>query len=275
MITRPLTELLKKGHTFVWTAIQEQAFQLLKQKMVQAPVLAVPDFSKPFVLETDASDLGIGVVLMQDNHPIAYLSKHLCPRNQTLSTYEKECLAILMAVERWRPYLQHKKFTIRTDHRSLLHLTKQRVTSRLQHKALIRLMDLNYQIQYKKGVNNAAADTLSRYEEQGQLMSMSECTPAWIQKLQEGYMDHPEDKQLFTALTVSGTDARGYTLWDGVIRFKGRVWIGHNKLAQQHVLEAVYNSGIGGHSGVTTTYSRGFICMAEFEARSTDICTVM
>jgi hypothetical protein len=85
---------------------------------VQAPVLTVPNFSKTFVVEIDACDTGIRAVLMQDNHPLAYLSKHLCPKNQTLSVYEKECLAILMAVEKWRPYLQHQKFIIRTDHQS-------------------------------------------------------------------------------------------------------------------------------------------------------------
>jgi hypothetical protein len=129
-------------------------------------------------LETDTYDFGIGAVLMQDHHPLASLSKHLCPRNQTLSVYEKECLAILMAIERWRPYLQHGKFHIRTDHKSLLHLTEQRVTSRLQHKALVRLMDLNYTIQYKKGTNNAEADALSRYESEGEVFAISECVPA-------------------------------------------------------------------------------------------------
>jgi len=64
------------------------------------PVLVVPDFSKQFVLETDASDLGIEAVLMQDQHPIAYLSKALCPRNQALSVYEKECMTILLAIEK-------------------------------------------------------------------------------------------------------------------------------------------------------------------------------
>lgn len=70
-------------------------------------MLASPDFSKQFVLETDASDLGVGAVLLQEGHPIAYLSKPLSPRNQALSTYEKECIAILMAIEKWRSYLQH------------------------------------------------------------------------------------------------------------------------------------------------------------------------
>ena len=92
-------------------------------------MLAVPDFHQPFVLETDACKDGIGAVLMQHGHPVAYLSKGLCPKNQALSTYEKECLAILMAVEKWRPYLQHQCFTIRTDQQALLHLSDQRLNT--------------------------------------------------------------------------------------------------------------------------------------------------
>lgn len=81
MISRPLTELLKKNTPFQWTPITEQAFQVLKQKLVQALVLAVPNFSKPFVVETDACDVGVGAILMQDQHPIDYLSKPLGPKN--------------------------------------------------------------------------------------------------------------------------------------------------------------------------------------------------
>jgi hypothetical protein len=131
MVARPLNELLKKGCQFQWIAQTDRAFQLLKQKMVQAPILAMPNYEAPFMLETDASDYGIGAVLMQANHLVAYLSKHLCPRSQAMLVYEKECLAILMAIEKWRTYLQHKKFLIRTDHKSLLHLTEQRVTSKI------------------------------------------------------------------------------------------------------------------------------------------------
>ena len=82
----------------------------------------MPDFSRSFTIETDASDAGIGAVLTQQGHPIAYLSKALGPRARAMSTYEKECLAILLAVEKWRSYLQHKEFTIATDHKSLTHL---------------------------------------------------------------------------------------------------------------------------------------------------------
>jgi len=256
LLARPLTELLKKGCQFQWTPQAEQAFQLLKQRLVQAPVLAVPNFDQSFVLETDASDCGIGAVLMQSGHPIAYLSKHLCPRNQALSVYEKECLAILMAIDKWRPYLQHKKFTIRTDHKSLLHLTEQRVTSKIQHKALIKLMDLDYHIQYKQGVNNAAADALSRCVSEAEVFAISECVPTWVQKLKDGYVDNLEDRNLLAELTLVKENDKGFALVNGVIRFKGRIWVGNNQLAQQHILQALHASGIGGHSGVAATYSR-------------------
>jgi hypothetical protein len=72
--------LLKKGSLFIWTEACETAFQLLKKALMTAPVLALPDFSKPFVVETDASDTSIGAVLQQDGHPIAYVSKALGPR---------------------------------------------------------------------------------------------------------------------------------------------------------------------------------------------------
>jgi hypothetical protein len=87
----------------------------LKQALVSTLVLALPNFSQPFTVEIDACDKGIGAMLMQHGHPIAYLSKALSPRSQTMSTYEKECLAIILAVEKWKAYLQHREFTILTD----------------------------------------------------------------------------------------------------------------------------------------------------------------
>lgn len=100
VIAKPLTSLLKKGG-FKWTDEATKAFQLLKEAMTQTPVLQLPDFSKPFVLETDTSYSGIGAVLMQDKHPLAYLSKALGPKSVGLSIYEKEFLAIILAVQKW------------------------------------------------------------------------------------------------------------------------------------------------------------------------------
>ena len=129
VISKSLTDLLKKGVPFVWNSDTEASFQALKAALVSAPVLALPDFSKTFTIETDACSQGIGAVLMQQEHLIAYLSKSLGPRHRGLSTYEKECLAILMAVDKWRSYLQHAEFIIRTDQKSLVHLDDKRLTT--------------------------------------------------------------------------------------------------------------------------------------------------
>lgn len=145
----------------MWTSVCEEAFQTLKYKLTYTPVLALPNFRSQFVIETDASDKGIGAVLMQQGHPIAYLSKALCPRNHGLSTYEKECLAVILAIDHWLCYLQHAPFVLRKDHKSLTYLSAQRVHTTIQQRALTKLMGLQYTIQYKQGQFNRVADALS------------------------------------------------------------------------------------------------------------------
>jgi hypothetical protein len=88
-ISKPLTALLKKGVMLFWTNAQETSFQALKTTLTTTPVLSLLNLQKPFVIETDASDKGVGAILQQDGHPIAYFSKALGPKNQALSTYEK------------------------------------------------------------------------------------------------------------------------------------------------------------------------------------------
>jgi hypothetical protein len=115
VISKPLTDLLKKNTLFVWTSVHNSYFMALKSALSQAPVLALSDFTKTFCIKNDASGVGIGAVLMQDAHPLAYISKALGPKSRDLSTYEKEYLAILQVVQQWRQYLQHAEFLIYTD----------------------------------------------------------------------------------------------------------------------------------------------------------------
>lgn len=117
VVSQPLTALLKKGALFVWSPATEIAFQTLKNALISAAVLALPEFKKQFTIESDACDVGIGAVLSQQVHPVAFVSRALGPRNRSLSVYEKEYLAILLEVEQWRPYLQLGEFVIRTDTR--------------------------------------------------------------------------------------------------------------------------------------------------------------
>jgi hypothetical protein len=141
IIARPLTKLLQKG-AFKWTPEAELAFQRLKQAMVSTPVLALPDFNIPFAVETDACDDGVGAVLMQQGRPIAFLSKALGVTNQKMSIYEKEFIALIMAVDHWRHYLQWSEFEIQTDHKALSFLGSQELHSELQRKAMAKLMGL-------------------------------------------------------------------------------------------------------------------------------------
>lgn len=90
---------------FVWTLEHDQAFQTIKTALSTALVLALPNFNRPFVMENDASGTGIGDILTQDGHPLAFVNRALGAKNLGLSTYEKECLAIILAVDEWRPYL--------------------------------------------------------------------------------------------------------------------------------------------------------------------------
>jgi hypothetical protein len=102
--------------------VVNDSFQSLKKALVQAPLLALLDFKKEFVLETDVCATGVGVVLMQEGNPLAFFSKALGPKNKALSIYDKECLAILLAIDKWKTYLAHRPFTIHTEQRSLIHL---------------------------------------------------------------------------------------------------------------------------------------------------------
>jgi hypothetical protein len=117
-IAAPLTTLLKKN-SFTWTPTAAQDFQTLKTTMCTTLVLALPDFTKTFMLEFDASGKGIDVILMQEGRPLAFTSKKLSERNLGKPIYEKEMLAILHAVELWHPYLLGQRFQIKTDHQSL------------------------------------------------------------------------------------------------------------------------------------------------------------
>ena len=89
ILSKSLTDILKKGAIFVWSIVHQEAFEALKHAITLAPILALPDFSKPFILETDASGIGVGAVLAQGGHPLAFMSKALGPRLQGLSTYER------------------------------------------------------------------------------------------------------------------------------------------------------------------------------------------
>jgi hypothetical protein len=197
-IAAPLTSLLRKGG-FQWTGKATEAFEALKTAMSTAPVLALPDFGKPFVVECDASGEGIGAVLMQEGRPVAYMSKALSNQSRQLSTYEREMLAILHAVTKWRPYLIGQRFTIRTDQRSLPYFMEQRVHTPAQQRWVTKLLGYDYELVYKKGIENRAADALSRQPDTSELASFSAPTSLissdlWRTKAEDHTMEELESR---------------------------------------------------------------------------------
>lgn len=258
LISRILTDLLKKNELFVWTPDHQQAFLGLKQALLTAPVLALPNFERPFVVETDASDSGLGAVLMQDQHPIAFLSRALGPKLRGLSTYEKESLAILLAVDRWRPYLRQSPFVIRTDQRALSHLDEQRLTIPWQQKALTKLLGLQYSIEYKKGSTNQVADALSRHPaiSVGEVLSITMGTPEWLQEIQEGYATDVVTQQMLKLMKQQNNKLK-HLVWDGnILRYKQRIWVGGMASMQNKILHTLHAGAIGGHSGIHATLQR-------------------
>ncbi|KAK8950540.1 hypothetical protein KSP40_PGU007189 [Platanthera guangdongensis] len=223
--------------------------------MTTTPVLALPDFTKEFVVETDASGVGIGAVLMQEGRPLAYFSKALAPRTLGLSTYEKEMLAILHAVMLWRPYLLGHHFKVRTDHQSLKHFLDQRLASPLQQKWLTKLLGYDYEIVYKQGKENLAADALSRLPE-GTLFRLSVPLIESLDDIQREIAADPELQPIVEALSQGQPTPPGYQLIGGHLYYHGRVVIPASSAWKEVMLQEFHSSPTGGHAGVLRTLQR-------------------
>lgn len=149
-----------------WTNVAEQAFKKLSNALCSEPVLAVADFTKPFVVQTDASDVGIGAVLSQvinnEEHPVMYLSRKMLPRETRYAVVEKECLAIKWAVEALKYYLIGREFTLVTDHSPLKWMKENREKNARVTRWFLALQPYKYKVEHRSGSKNANADGLSR-----------------------------------------------------------------------------------------------------------------
>ena len=165
-IAAPLNALTQKGVPFTWTENCTKAFTTLKERLVSAPVLAFPRFdhnSSEFALQTDASAVGLGAVLEQDGHVIAYASRALTQPERQYSVIQRECLAIVYALKQFRHYLLGRHFKLFTDHAPLQWLSAQKMEGMLCRWALA-MQEYSFQVVYRKGSLNTNADALSRVE---------------------------------------------------------------------------------------------------------------
>ncbi|XP_013382645.1 uncharacterized protein LOC106153310 [Lingula anatina] len=167
-LSAPLTDLTKKGEPTVvrWEEPQECAFQTLRKLLISAPILRMPDFSRSFILRTDASDVGVGAVLLQkyddELFPVAYASKKLLPREKNYSVIERECLAVVFGVKKFQNYLYGKEFTVQTDHEPLTYLQKSKTENGRLMRWALYLQSYRFRVEAIKGSDNVGADYLSR-----------------------------------------------------------------------------------------------------------------
>lgn len=164
----PLVELTKQKEPNMlrWTSEQENAFQELQRALSAGPILRAPDFTKQFVLRTDASESCLGAMMMQEHmsflHPVAYASRNLLPREKNYATIEKEALALVWAILKFHVYLYGREFKVQTDHQPLEYLHKMKAAnSRILRWSLL-LQEYQFSVRYIKGVDNVGADYLSR-----------------------------------------------------------------------------------------------------------------
>ncbi|GKC50582.1 putative reverse transcriptase domain-containing protein [Tanacetum coccineum] len=159
-----MTKLTQKSVKFDWGDKAEAAFQLLKQKLCSAPILALPEGSENFVVYCDASHKGLGTVLMQREKVIAYASRQLKVHEKNYTTHDLELGAVVFALKMWRHYLYGTKCVVFTDHKSLQHILDQKELNMRQRRWLELLSDYDCEIRYHPGKANVVADALSRKE---------------------------------------------------------------------------------------------------------------
>ncbi|GJW65091.1 reverse transcriptase domain-containing protein [Tanacetum coccineum] len=163
-IAKPLTSLTQKNQKYVWGVEQEEAFQTLKNNLCDAPILSLPDGVEDFVVYCDASNQGLGCVLMQRNKVIAYASRQLKIHEKNYTTHDLELGAVVFALKTWRHYLYGTKSVIYTDHKSLQHIFDQKELNMRQRRWIELFSDYECEIRYHPGKANVVADALSRKE---------------------------------------------------------------------------------------------------------------
>ncbi|KAL5777367.1 hypothetical protein ACOSP7_010293 [Xanthoceras sorbifolium] len=248
----PLTRMLTK-HGFQWTTEASAAFNQLKQALVTPPVLRLPNFNQQFIVESDASGVGLGAILIQEERPVAFYSEALKGTALALSTYDKEMLAIVKAIRKWRPYLLGRPFIVRTDQRSLKYLMEQRITTPTQTRWLPKILGYDYVIQYKKGRENQGADALSRMAE-FECSAISLPISDWWFSLQHEVTHDPYYAQL--SHSVSFADKPKYNMRDGVWFKSGRICLNPTSPLIKTILVENHSTPVGGHFGYHRTLNR-------------------
>ena len=280
-IAAPLTQLTQKGKTFEWTETQQQAFDALKKKVSEHPVLILPNPRLPYLVTTDASGFAVGATLSQDqgrgNQPIAFLSKKMLPAELHYPPHEQELLAIIVALKTWRHYLLGTKFNVATDHRSLIYLQTQPHLSARQTRWLEFLQQFDFGTEYKEGRTNVVADGLSRRPDHKSVTPVTSTVSVVSSSsidvganLREAIMQsYTIDKECSELITMASSPDSNYpsssTRSDSRVRLQGGLLVNdsHRILipssaasVKSMIFHECHDAPLAGHSGAAKTIDR-------------------
>ena len=267
-IVRPLTTLTKKEKPFLWDQECEVAFNGLKKRFTEEPILRIPDTDKPFQVECDASKIATGAVLRQQGpdglwHPCAYLSKSFTPAERNYQIYDRELLAIIRALEAWRHFLQGSPHPteIITDHKNLTYFKTAQKLNRRQARWQLFLSEFNLTIRHQAGKTITQADALSRRSghdggekdnENVVLLTPELFVKATNIELQERIRDSKtRETVVVDNITTKNKD---WTEEDGLILFKDRVYVPPEEDLRRDIVKMYHDIPVMGHPGVQKTY---------------------
>ena len=245
-ITGPLTELTHKDEIFAWTETRDLAFNRLKEILASEPVLKLPDFDKTFEVIVDACGQGIGGILQQDHHPIAYESRQLRIHEKNYPTHDLELLAVIHALKKWRHYLLSQTFELVTDHKSLKWIFTQPDLNMRQRRWVEYLQEFSFEIKFRPGKDNQAADALSRRVTALAISLVNLTLPDEVQQLilQDEFFG-----PLISEILRQGNQKHlaDYTFKDGLLFFKKRLCILDDLRVQ--ILKEAHESPLVVHPG--------------------------
>ncbi|KAH9697420.1 Endonuclease [Citrus sinensis] len=247
----PLTDMLKKNRTWHWSEECQRAFEELKKAISEEPVLALPDHTKPFEVQTDASDFTISGVLMQEGHPIAFESRKLNDTERRYTVQEKEMTAIIHCLRVWRHYLLGSHFAIMTDNVATSYFQTQKKLSPKQARWQDFLAEFDYRLEYKPGKANVVADALSRKAELPTL-SMSQPKSDLVSCIKEGLQQDPLAKDLLEKVLEGKT--RRFWQEEGILLTKGdRLFVPRWGNLRKEVIKECHDSKWAGNPGIERT----------------------
>lgn len=207
----PITECLK-GKTFQWTEEAEASFQVVKQKMTEAPILALPDFEKIFEVNCDASGVGVGGVLSQEGCSVAFFSEKLSGSRKNYSTYDLEFYSIVQSLKHWRNYLVQKEFILITDHEALKYINGQQKLSRRHARWVSYIQEFTFSLRHQSGSLNRVADALSR---RIILLTTMRANVVGFDTFNELYAEDPSFEKIYVEVTTG--ERNDYVLLNGYI----------------------------------------------------------